>query len=218
MDFQCKNAQVASAKTDALILAVYEDKTLGSAAQAVDSASNGAISAVLKHGDISGKAGETLLLQALPGCPAKRIVLTGFGKHGETSDSQFRKAMAAAFAVVKGTAAKDAALDLAELVVKERDTQWLTRQIVELAEAATYTFNQYKSKDNQKKVPFAKLLLCVADKASEKETASAITTARAIAAGMSYTRDLGNLPPTSARPPIWQKKRRNLPRPLKSWQ
>lgn len=200
MDFQCKNAQVASAKTDALILAVYEDKTLGGAAQAVDSVSEGAISAILKHGDITGKPGETLLLQALPGCPAKRIVLTGFGKHGDTSDSQFRKAMAAAFAVVKGSAAKDAALDLAELVVKDRDTQWLTRQIVELAEAATYTFNQYKSKDNQKKVSFAKLLLCVADKASEKETASAITTAKAIAAGMSYTRDLGNLPPNVCTP------------------
>lgn len=200
MEFQSKNAQVASAKTDALILAVYENKTLGSGAQAVDAASEGAISAVLKHGDISGKPGETLILQALKGCPAKRIVLTGFGKHGETSDGQFRKAIAAAFAAVKGTVAKDATLDLAELVVKNRDATWLTRQIVELGEAATYTFDQYKSKDNQKKIHFAKTTLCVADKASEKEIAAAVATGKAIAAGMSYTKDLGNLPPNVCTP------------------
>lgn len=200
MEFQCKNAQVTSTKTEALILAVYENKTLGSGAQSVDAASDGAISAVLKHGDISGKPGETLILQALNGCPAKRIVLTGFGKHGDTSDSQFRKAIAAAFAAVKGTVAKDATLDLAELVVKNRDAAWMARQIVELGETATYSFDHYKSKDNQKKIHFTKTTLCVADKASEKEISAAVTTGKAIATGMSYTRDLGNLPPNVCTP------------------
>ena len=200
MDFQCKNAQVTSFKTEALILAVYENKTLGSGAQAVDAASEGQISAILKQGDISGKPGEVQVLPAVPGCAAKRIVLTGFGKHGETSEGQFRKATAAALAAVKATAAKDAALDLAELTVKGRDATWIVRQTVELAEAATYNFDQYKSKANQKKVNLKKLSLCTSDSASEKEAAAAVTVGKAIAAGMSFTKDLGNLPPNVCNP------------------
>ncbi|HVL00065.1 MAG TPA: leucyl aminopeptidase [Dongiaceae bacterium] len=193
MDFLSKKAAADAVKTDALILAVYEGGTLGDGAQAVDAASGGQIGAVLKHGDITGKAGETLLLPAVQGIAAKRIVLVGFGKPGETSDGQFRKAIASALSVVKSTVAKDAALDVSELSVKNRDASWLVRQIVELATAATYTFDHYKSADNQKKIYLKKLTLLGAEN-------SAIATGKAIADGMSYTKDLGNLPPNVCTP------------------
>ena len=196
MDFLSKKAQIGTIKTDALILAVYEGSTLGSAAQAVDAASGGQIAAILKHGDITGKPGETLLLPAVQGVHAKRILLAGFGKQGETSDSQFRKSISAALNAVKGTVAKDAALDLVELTVKNRDSAWIARQIVELGEASTYTFDQYKSKDNQKKVHLKKLTLLNADSAADK----ALSVGQAIAGGMSYTKDLGNLPPNVCTP------------------
>ena len=196
MDFLSKKAQAGAIKTDALILAVYEGSTLGSAAQAVDAASGSQLAAILKHGDITGKPGETLLLPAVQGVHAKRVVLAGFGKQGETSDGQFRKSVSAALNVVKGTVAKDAALDLGELAVKNRDSAWMTRQIVELGEASTYTFDQYKSKDNQKKVHLKKLTLLNPDSAADK----ALAVGKAIAGGMSYTRDLGNLPPNVCTP------------------
>ncbi|MFZ5601529.1 MAG: M17 family peptidase N-terminal domain-containing protein [Pseudomonadota bacterium] len=171
MDFLSKKAQAGAIKTDALILAVYEGSTLGSAAQAVDAASGGQIATVLKHGDITGKPGETLLLPAVQGVHARRILLAGFGKQGETSDSQFRKSVSAALNAVKGTVAKDAALDLGELTVKNRDGAWIARQIAELGEASTYTFDQYKSKDNQKKVHLKKLTLLNTDSAADSATA-----------------------------------------------
>ena len=196
MDVLSKKAQIGTIKTDALILAVYEGSTLGSAAQAVDAASGGQIAAILKHGDITGKPGETLLLPAVQGVHAKRILLAGFGKQGDTSDSQFRKSVSAALNAVKGTVAKDAALDLGELTVKNRDNAWIARQIVELGEASTYTFDQYKSKDNQKKVHLKKLTLLNTDSAADK----ALAVGQAIASGMSYTKDLGNLPPNVCTP------------------
>ncbi len=193
MDFLSKKAQADAFKTEALILAVYEGGALGSSARTVDAASDGQLSAILKHGDITGKPGEIQLLPAVPGTHAKRIILAGFGKQGETSDSQFRKSVTAALNAAKGTVAKDAALDLTELAVKNRDATWMTRQIIELAEAVTYTFDQFKGKDNQKKIHLKKLTLLNADSA-------AIKVGKAIADGMNYTRDLGNLPPNVCHP------------------
>ena len=62
------------------MLAVGEGRKLGDIAKAVDQASNGAISAVLKRGDLAGKPGQTLLLHSLPGLKAERVLLVGSGK------------------------------------------------------------------------------------------------------------------------------------------
>lgn len=60
MELVVKSVAAASVKTATLVLPVGENRKLGTVAQAVDQACEGAISAVLKRGDLAGKPGQTL--------------------------------------------------------------------------------------------------------------------------------------------------------------
>ncbi|WP_241151208.1 M17 family peptidase N-terminal domain-containing protein, partial [Pseudomonas viridiflava] len=66
--------------TATLVVAVGEGRKLGVAAKQLDELSGGAISAVLKRGDLAGKVGQSLLLQSLPNLKADRVLLVGVGK------------------------------------------------------------------------------------------------------------------------------------------
>ena len=70
MEFLVKNTRPETLKTATLVVALGEGRKLGAAARAVDEASGGAISTLLKRGDIAGKQGQTLLLHSLPGIKA----------------------------------------------------------------------------------------------------------------------------------------------------
>ena len=100
MEFLVKSTRPETLKTATLVVAIGEGRKLGIAAKAVDLASNGALSAMLKRGDIAGKPGQTLLLHSLPGLKAERVLLVGCGK-GDLSDRQLRKLVASVHGVLK---------------------------------------------------------------------------------------------------------------------
>lgn len=198
MQFSVKCDHPENLKTATLVLAIGEGQRLGAAARAVDNASAGALSTLLKRGDIEGKPGETLLLHTLPGIKAERILLVGCGKERELDDRSFRKLVSASWNALKGLGGSDAVITLGELMVKGRDIYGRTRLLVEILAAATYHFDAYKSQ----KAPKPKLrkitLLCEETELVDCQRASA--QAQAIAAGMATTRDLGNLPPNVCHP------------------
>jgi hypothetical protein len=64
--FDTKNT-IAAAKTGCIAVAVFENKKLSQRQK--PSTSGGEITAALKSGDITGKAGSTLLLRGVAGAP-----------------------------------------------------------------------------------------------------------------------------------------------------
>ncbi|MAE23018.1 MAG: leucyl aminopeptidase, partial [Pseudomonas sp.] len=197
MEFLVKSTRPETLKTATLVVAIGEGRKLGIAAKAVDLASNGALSAMLKRGDIAGKPGQTLLLHSLPGLKAERVLLVGCGK-GDLSDRQLRKLVASVHGVLKGLGGGDALLALGELKVKGRDTYGKTRLIVETLADGTYLFEQFKS---QKADPRAlKKITLIVDKAELSDAERGAQHARAIASGVAFTKDLGNLPPNLCHP------------------
>ena len=198
MDFIVKSARPETLKTATLVIPVGEGRTLGETAQQIDSASGGAISALLKRGDLAGKLGQTLLARDLPNLKAERVLLVGTGKDSELSDRQLRKVIAAVYGVLKGLAGSDALLALQDLRVKDRDAYGRTRLMVESLADGGYQFDRFKS---QKADAIAlKKLTLLSDKANLAEVTRAAQHAQAIAAGMAYTKDLGNLPPNLCHP------------------
>ncbi len=198
MDFIVKSARPETLKTATLVIPVGEGRTLGETAQQIDSASGGAISALLKRGDLAGKLGQTLLARDLPNLKAERVLLVGTGKDSELSDRQLRKVIAAVYGVLKGLAGSDALLALQDLRVKDRDAYGKTRLMVESLADGGYQFDRFKS---QKADAIAlKKLTLLSDKANLAEVTRAAQHAQAIAAGMTYTKDLGNLPPNLCHP------------------
>ena len=198
MEFVVKSVSPETLKTATLVVAVTEDRILSDAATKLDTLSGGAITAALKRGDLPGKVGQSLLLHTLPNLKADRVLLVGVGKEAELSDRQFRKVVTGALNVLKGLGGSDAVIALGDLAVKNRDTYGKVRLLVETLADGEYVFDRFKS---QKAEPRAlKKITLLTSKAALADTERAATHAAAIATGMAFTRDLGNLPPNICHP------------------
>ncbi|MCG4451840.1 leucyl aminopeptidase [Pseudomonas sp. MMS21-TM103] len=198
MEFIVKSARPETLKTATLVIAIGEGHKLGETAKAIDNASAGAISALLKRGDLAGKLGQTLLAHNLPNLKAERVLLVGSGKEAELSDLQLRKMLNAVHGVLKTLGGSDAVLTLGELQVKGRDAYGKARLIVESLVDGGYQFDQFKSEKAD--VPALKKLTLLSDKADLADVQRAAKHAQAIACGMAFTRDLGNMPPNLCHP------------------
>ncbi|WP_277051851.1 leucyl aminopeptidase [Zestomonas thermotolerans] len=207
MEFLVKSARPETIRTATLVLAVSEGRKLGDIAKAVDQASGGAISSLLKRGDLAGKVGQTLLLHSLPGVKAERVLLVGSGK-GELSDRQYRKVVSAVLATLKNLGGKDASLALGDLAVKGRDSYAKTRLSVETLADGSYQFDRFKSKKADPRA-LQKITL-LTDKTQQAEVERGVRHALAIVAGMAFTKDLGNLPPNICHPSYIAEQAREL--------
>lgn len=209
MELVVKSVAAVSVKTATLIVPVGEGRKLGATAKAVDQACDGAISALLKRGDLAGKAGQTLLLHNLPGLKAERVLLVGSGKDEALGDRAWRKLAASVATVLKGLGGSDAVLALDDIAVTGRDGHYgKYRLLAETLLDSGYVFDRYKS---QKAEPRAlKKITVLTAKAGQGEVERAVKHATAIATGMAFTRDLGNLPPNVCHPSFLAEQAKDL--------
>ncbi|PKM23902.1 MAG: leucyl aminopeptidase [Gammaproteobacteria bacterium HGW-Gammaproteobacteria-13] len=214
MEFIVKSARPETLKTATLVIPVGEGKKLGETAKAIDTASAGAISALLKRGDLAGKVGQTLLVHNLPNLKAERVLLVGTGKDSELSDRQLRKLITSVYSSLKSLGGSDAVLALDELQVKGRETYGKTRLMVESLADAGYCFDRFKSQKAE--AGALKKLTLLTDKANLADAERASTHAQAIAAGMAFTKDLGNLPPNLCHPSYLAEEAKNLGKAYKN--
>src|SRR5690606_10191342 len=98
--------------------------------------------------------------------------------------------------VLKQLAGTDAALAFDDVQVKDRDAHGRARLIAECLADGNYVFDRFKS-EKAKPRKLKKITLLTAQ---PEEAERATRQARAIAAGMALTRDLGNLPPNLCHP------------------
>ncbi|MEW5756539.1 MAG: leucyl aminopeptidase [Pseudomonadota bacterium] len=210
MEFFVKSGVASKQKADCLIVTVFEDGTLGASGQQIDKASRGAIRRHLRRGDIEGKHGQTLLLHDLPGVSASRVLLLGGGKAEELTDAKYRALIAKAVKTLSETAVKHACIDLNDLTFADRTPYWLVRLAIESAGEAVYRFDQCKSSKSRKHPPLAKITFAVATRAEEKACEPAIIQGQAIAHGVKFAKDLGNLPGNICTPTYLAKQARDL--------
>ncbi|HLX23311.1 MAG TPA: leucyl aminopeptidase [Usitatibacter sp.] len=193
MEFNIKSGTPEKQKSGCVVVGIYDGRKLSASAQSIDAASRKSLSNILKNGDLEGKLGTTLLLQKLPHVPADRVLLVGLGREREFNESAYRTAVSAAAKALKSTGATDATVCLTELPLKRRGAGWKVEQAVILMNDAAYRFDRLKSKAPQRKAGVRKVVLAV-ERAEVNAAEAAASRASAIAAGMSLTKDLGNLP------------------------
>ncbi|NHZ40978.1 leucyl aminopeptidase [Massilia aquatica] len=185
--FDTKNT-ITSAKTGCIAVAVFENKKLSQAAKALDQ--GGDITAALKSGDITGKAGSTLLLRGMSGTGAARVLLVGLGNDETVSEKSFTSAVNATLKAFASLGAADAIIALPMTDVKERDVSWAVRTIVCAAHESVFRTDGQKSKKDPAPAGVRKITLAL-DATGEVKTA--LAQAIAIANGMDLTKELGNL-------------------------
>ena len=192
LQFTLNRDPAASAGFDCVVVGAFADKTLTPAGQAIDAASGGRLAALLERGDLSGRSGKAVLLHDLPGVAAPRVLVIGLGETGKFGVPQYLKAVADTVRALKTGPVARALLTLSEVPVPGRDAAWNVRQAVIAADhpAYRYTATLGKKKDE----PGLREL------AISGEDATALAQGQAIAAGVAFTRELGNLPPNICTP------------------
>ena len=193
--FSTKNA-IAEQKAGCVVVGVYEGGKLTPSAKVFDD--KGSIGAALKSGDISGKAGSTLLLHR-PAANAKRVLLVGLGAEGSVSDRNFNSAAQAIARALSTLGAADALIALPMDAAQGRDAAWGIRALTLALRESVYRTDALKSKKDEhsggvKKIAFA------TDAAQQAAAKQALAQAIAVANGMELTKTLGNLPPNICTP------------------
>ncbi|HEY9269118.1 MAG TPA: leucyl aminopeptidase [Methylotenera sp.] len=205
MEFSIKTGSTEKQHHNCVIVGVYESHQLSDSAKAIDELSSGYLSNIIKRGDLDGKAEKTLMLHDVPGVNSERVLLVGLGKQNEFSEKQYAKAVRASVKAVATSGAGEAVTYLAELPVKAFSLSRKVSLLAEVALDATYRFNAIKRKqegaeDDDAKKGVKRLTIHVADAAHVKEAEAGLADGKALAAGVSLTKDLGNLPPNVCTP------------------
>jgi leucyl aminopeptidase len=155
---------------------------------------------VLAQGDLSGKAGATLLLHRVAGLAAERVLLVGLGEQKEFNEPAFRDAVRGAATALKELGAKDAIAYLAELKVGRQPAAWNVRHAVLAARDAFYRFDQLKTQKKPAAPALRSLVLGVQGGPVTLQAQAALREAVATADGVELARTLGNLPPNICTP------------------
>lgn len=185
---------IASTDTsDCIIVGAFSNKSFNAAGRDIDKASSGRLSALAERGDISGKSGQTILLQDLEGISAARVLVIGLGDPEKFAVPQFLKAIADAVRFLRTGPVTKAYLTLTDLAVKGRDVNWIVRQSIIAADHAAYEYTATHSK--KPSVSIATMSVFV-----PSEQVNAFAHGVGIAAGVQFTRELGNLPPNICNP------------------
>ena len=193
--FNTKNA-IAEQKTGCVVIGVFENNKLSAQAKLLDG--KGLVSAALKSGDITGKAGSTLLLHPATG-HAKRILLVGMGPEGSISDRNFISAVQAVARSLTNLGSADALLALPVNEVQGRDAVWSIRTLVLTLRESVYRADALKSKKEDVTNGVKRVALGV-DGGLQAAARQSLAQSIAIANGLELTKTLGNLPPNICTP------------------
>jgi len=169
MDYSIETAPLEELQCDCVIVGVYQDQQLSPSATTLNSSTNGLINTIVSRGDLSGKNGETVLINAVPGSKIERILLVGLGENKPLSGKNYKKALLAAI-----------------------DRQWKSQQIIEVFNDAAYQFTHTKSdKETESKI---EKISIAASETEQTLTHAGLVQGKAVAEAMNLTKHLGDLP------------------------
>lgn len=191
-----------------IIVGVSSKGGLHGAAKQLDRSAGGAIARLLKRGDIKGEWAQTLLLPALTGIKAERVLLVGIGSGNTVSEADFRKLVQSVLSTLIDSKVEEAHWLLETFDVKDRDDAWQLTQLAMALALREYRYTETLSKP--KPAPALRKLI-VAD-ATSAHLRAAMQRGSAIGHGMNVARNLGDLPPNICTPTYLANRARALGR------
>lgn len=202
MDFSIvKSSSPQKQQSACVVVGVFETCKLSPAAEQLDKASCGYISLLLEGGNLEGKLGQTLILHKVKGTMSERVLLVGCGKEREFCDIHYKELIQRTIEVLSETGSVDAISFLTDLRVEGHGTYWKVRQGVEATREHLYRFDKFKNSDRRSINPLRQLAFSIPDHPDDlRRGKEAITHGLAIASGVDFCKDLGNMPPNVANP------------------
>ncbi len=208
MDFSIKSADKSlnKVKTGCIVIGVYEDKSLALEADKLDT--EGFVTRLIESGDISGKAGSSLLVASPSTLAAQRLLLVGLGRR-PVGEKDFRQAVDISVNLLKSLNVDDVVMALPFTHVSHRDLSWTIYCALSEFHSQLYRSDALKSKKEPPVTRIRKVAFYLpsGDVTTGRE---ALGRAKAIIDGVTLAQDLGNLPANVCTPTYLAKQAKNL--------
>jgi leucyl aminopeptidase len=191
MEIKAAAGNLIEIRVDAIMVSHYEaaKRPEGDAA-AADKALGGAISRLIKQGDIKGKLNEVNIIHSLGKLPAGRIAVVGLGKKKELNTNKVRGAMAEACRYLRGKGVTSIASGVPGGGADIR-TEDAVQAITEGALLGLYAFRRYITKQENGFGEIKELTIVGKEK---RQMEKAIERGSIIAGAANYARDMVNEP------------------------
>jgi len=208
MKFSIKTDQLDKQRSDVLVVGVYDSLKLVYDKSSLSAPTISHIASILKHGDMSGKVGSSLILYNVPGIKIPKILLIGLGKEKELDGKKYHAAVRAMIYALKKMDVKTITSLIQIASIKEADIAWNIEHFVNEVMDASYEFAELKTVNKKTKKTFD--IFVVVDKKSQKIAEAALKKSFALAKGIELTKTLGNLPPNICTPTYLGKKAQEI--------
>lgn len=200
MKISVSQGSIQDSQDDTIIVNLFEGVTNpGGATGVIDKALDGAISELIAHGDLKGKAGEVAVIYPRGLFQAKRVLITGLGKQDEFDVEGVRKAAAAAIKRARQLNATRISTILHGGGIGDLPVARAAQATVEGSLLTLYRYEADK-KEAEDKHEHQSLTIVEYDKDKIAEIEAGARIAQAVTSGVKLARDLVNMPPNVATP------------------
>jgi leucyl aminopeptidase len=192
MEIKATTGEITGAKTGAIVINHFEGaKQPESAAAIVDKALGGAISNLIKQGDIKGKLNEITLLHSLGKLPASRIAVLGLGKKKELTVNKVRGAVGEVCRYLRGKGVSSITSIIIGDGVNGIKTDVAVQAMTEGAILGLYAFRRYITKQEN---GFGEIKEFTIIGKEKQQMEKAIATGKITSEAANYARDMVNEP------------------------
>jgi leucyl aminopeptidase len=192
MEIKAATGDITGRKVDAIVVNHYEGlKQPEGAAAAADKALDGAITQLIKQGDIKGKLNEVTLIHSLGRVPAGRIVVAGLGKKKDLDTNKIRGAVAETCRYLRGKGVATAAGSLPETGDNGAKTEDAAQATAEGVLLGLYTFRRHITRPENKSKEIKTYTIVGKEK---RQIERAIEKGRILAEAANWARDIVNEP------------------------
>jgi leucyl aminopeptidase len=191
--------QLVHPGVDTLVVGVYEGNNLGGGADFIDKALDGALTRLVKAGDIKGKQGELTSIYSLGKLAADKVIVVGLGKKDELTLEKLRRIAGEIARFLKQIKAVRAGVELLGAGVNSISYENAAQALTEGLILGSYTFKKYQADDPEgKEVDEVRLVEPDANKSAEVE--SGCLSGRVVAEATCKARDMVNEPSNEMTP------------------
>lgn len=204
MRIKIMNQSILDFAGDLLIVNLFEGvKHPGGGTGAVDNALDGAISKMIKNGDITGKLGETVIFPTFGRLKSNKVMVLGLGKSDSFGMEEIRKASGSAALALKKANVKNAGTILHGAGIGGIEPDIASRALTEGTILGLYEFNVYKKSEQKELEEFYIVEL---DKNKIPKIEKGVELGRIVAECQNIARDFTNEPANNLTPEKFEKK------------
>ncbi len=194
IEISVKAGHVHKQRDDAVVLPLLNGRNLTESGTTLQQVSGKVLPAFLKKHDSTGTFGESHTLYDVEGVFTQRVMLLEVGDGKKLNLQKLRVLAAKASRKLAKGGARDVSLFLQELAIRSATLPDKVQAIAEGVLLGLYQFDKYQNSNENNKCKLRSVTIMITSRRDLNQAESAVTRARAIAAGTNFARDLANEP------------------------